>query len=493
MANAPLAGLNVLVVDDEPLLRRHLLATLERLGAETSGADSLRAARQLANELGFDFVLLDVNLPDGLGTDLLRERAFGGQTGVVVMTSEGGIRGAVEAIQLGAIDYIAKPFEPEALSLVLTRGRRSRAQARADEHRKSESTANAFFFGESLANLEQQLARILAADRRLGTELAPVLVQGETGTGKTAIARWLHDKGPRAEGPIVEMNCSAIPESLAESELFGHEKGAFTDARSVRLGLFEAAAGGTLFLDEINSLSLPVQGKLLSAIEERRVRRVGGNRVLPIDVRIVAASNRDLRQEVAAGRFREDLFHRLDLFRIAIPPLRERGADIIRLAEALIQRACRRHRLPPKPIAELGRRRLLNYGWPGNVRELSHEVERALVFEDGPALQFDSLLGAGGGETAGTTTADQRFPAPNLAPGSGVPTDEWFNAAYRFPESGFQLEEAILRLIRHALQQKAGNVSGAARLLGVSRDYLRYRLAPQRDDAVETDAARGPA
>jgi DNA-binding NtrC family response regulator len=489
MATAPLAGLNVLVVDDEPLLRRHLLATLERLGAETTGADSLRAARQLANELGFDFVLLDVNLPDGCGIDLLRERAFGNHTGVVIMTSEGGIRGAVEAIQLGAIDYLTKPFEPEALSLVLSRGRRSKAQARADEHRKSESTANTFYFGESLAPLEQQLARILAADRRLATELPPVLVQGETGTGKTAIARWIHERGPRADGPIVEMNCSAIPESLAESELFGHEKGAFTDARAVRLGLFEAAAGGTLFLDEINSLSLPVQGKLLSAIEERRVRRVGGNRVLPIDVRIIAASNRDLRQEVVAGRFREDLFHRLDLFRIAIPPLRARGADIVRLAEALIQRASRRHRLAPKPISELGNRRLLNYGWPGNVRELAHEVERALVFEDGPGLQFDSLMGAGGAghsDSPPSAAGIEPLPAPT---GSGFAGNDWFNEAFSFPDAGFQLEEAILRLIHHALKQKNGNVSGAARILGVSRDYLRYRLAPQRADGMASEGS----
>lgn len=490
MPNEPLAGMNVLVVDDEPMLRRHLVATLERMGADASGADSLRAARLMANELGFDFVLLDVNLPDGLGTDLLREKTFGHHTGVIVMTAEGGIRGAVEAIQLGALDYLAKPFEPEALVLTLSRGRRSRAQARAEEQRKSDSPAGAFFFGESMAALELQLGRILAADRRLGTELPPVLIQGETGTGKTTIARWLHERGPRPDGPMVDMNCSAIPESLAESELFGHEKGAFTDARSARLGLFEAAAGGTLFLDEIHSLSPALQGKLLTAIEERRIRRVGGNRSVPVDVRIIAAANRDLRQEVAGGRFREDLFHRLDLFRIAIPPLRVRGGDILRLAETLIQKCSRRHRLPAKPISELGQRRLLHYGWPGNVRELAHEVERALVFEDGPELQFDPLLGAGG--AAGQNPASPSgADAPALS-GSGVSgTGEWFYPGYRFPESGFSLEDAILRLIHHALSQSGGNVSGAARLLGVSRDYLRYRLAPTRTEAGDSPETAG--
>ena len=263
MPPTPLAGLTVLVVDDEPLLRRHIVASLERLGADVSNADCLAAARRHAAQSSFDFVLLDVHLPDGLGTDLLREKAFGSHAGIVVMTAEGGVQGAVEAIKLGAIDYLPKPFEPEALALSLSRGRRSRQAARVEEHRNSVSAPNLnFFFGEALGPLQAQLDRILLADRRLESNLPPVLLLGETGTGKTTLARWLHQKGPRASGPFIEANCSAIPDSLAESELFGHEKGAFTDARSARIGLFEAAAGGTLFLDEINSLPLSLQGKL---------------------------------------------------------------------------------------------------------------------------------------------------------------------------------------------------------------------------------------
>ena len=219
------------------------------------------------------------------------------------------------------------------------------------------------------------------------------MIEGETGTGKTSIARWLHHHGPRAAGPLVEVNCPALPESLAESELFGHERGAFTDAKSARMGLFEAAKGGTLFLDELASLSLGLQAKVLKAIEDRRIRRLGGNREIDVDVRIIAASNRDLGQAVEAGEFRDDLHHRLSLFRLKIPPLRDRGDDILTLAEHLLTQLCQRHRVAPKAISPSGRARLLGHAWHGNVRELSHELERTIVFEDGDEWEFAALPG----------------------------------------------------------------------------------------------------
>src|SRR5436190_8462913 len=460
MHDATLSGLSILIVEDEALLRKQIGAHLEKRGADVTGADTLQAARRFLAELSFDFVLLDVNLPDGRGTELLKGKTLPADSGVIVMTAEGGVNGAVEAVRLGALDYLVKPFDLAELPLVIGRARQTKQTARVDEHRRREAPERAFFFGSSLAALEDQLQKIIAADIRMQERLSPVLIHGETGTGKTTVARWLHRQGPRAAQPLVEVNCPALPETLAESELFGHERGAFTDARSARMGLFEAADGGTLFLDELPSLSLAMQAKVLTAIEDRKIRRVGGTREIPVDVRIIAATNRDLKLLVAEGRFREDLLHRLDLFRLHLAPLRERGDDTLKLAENLLTRLHQRHRLPRKTISEHGKKRPLSYHWPGNVRELAHEIERAIVFSDTDTLDFQHL----------EPSASDRL-------ATSGPRDDWFNPDFTFPAEGFLLEEAINRLIQHALSQTEQNVSAAARLLGVSRDYLRYRLA----------------
>jgi transcriptional regulator with GAF, ATPase, and Fis domain len=290
--------------------------------------------------------------------------------------------------------------------------------------------------------------------------LPPVLIQGETGTGKTSFARWLHEHGPRSAQEMVEINCSALPESLAESELFGHEKGAFTDAKSGRIGLFEAASGGTLFLDELPSLSLPLQAKVLTAIEDRSIRRVGGNRSIQIDIRIIAATNRDLKTLIEQGDFREDLFHRLDLYRVAIPPLRERGREILDLAEQLKNRLCRQHRLPRKSIAKEGQERLLAQPWPGNVRELAHELERAIVFEEGRELSFPQLASLSEHHTSRSDGVD------------------WLNEEALFED--FSLEKAIDHLVDLAMRRSNNNVSAAARLLDMPWDFVRYRLKKRR-------------
>jgi DNA-binding NtrC family response regulator len=464
MAEATLAGLSILIVEDEPLLRRQIAAELERLGADATGATSVDTARRFLGDLSFDFVLLDVNLPDGKGTDLLKEKAFSPNTAVIVMTAHGGVGGAVESMRLGAVDYLVKPFDSAELPLVIARAHRVRQSARLEEHRRGDSdqSGDGFFFGASLAAMERQLEKILAADERMQTELPPVLIQGETGTGKTTIARYLHHRGPRSRQSLVEMNCSALPETLAESELFGHERGAFTDARAARIGLFEAASGGTLFLDELPSLSLGLQAKVLKTIEDHRIRRLGGNKEIPVDVRVIAAAQRDLKPMVASGHFREDLFHRLDLYRVQIPPLRERGEDIVTLAERLMDRLARRHRVPAKKITAEGRQRLLAHAWPGNVRELSHELERAIVFDESEELHFPGLAAA---SALGLAPADPK---------------DWLNPRFSYPAEGFSLEEAINRLMALALKQTNNNVSAAARLLGVSRDYIRYRLASSK-------------
>jgi DNA-binding NtrC family response regulator len=448
------------VLEDELLLRKRLAGFLEKEGAEVTAAASIGEARRALEGLSFDVAIVDVNLPDGRGTDLLREKLFPPTTNVLVMTAEGGVAGAIEAIRAGAADYLVKPFDPDELPVRIAQARRARQVKRADEFRRGQE--NELVFGQSLAPVHEQLLKITAADRRLGRNLPPVLIEGETGTGKTAVARWIHRNGPRADEPLIELNCSALPEALAEAELFGHERGAFTDAKSARMGLMEAADGGTLFLDELPSLAPSLQAKLLTAIEDHTLRRVGATRSTSVDARIIAATNADLASLVSGGRFREDLMHRLDLFRVRLPPLRDRGNDIVILAEELLGRVCRRYGMPPQVIPAEGRTRLLSHRWPGNVRELAHEIERAVVFGGADGLLFKHL-----GSEAGT------------APGS-----DWLRPGFVFPPAGFSLEAAIDELVGLAVRQAEGNVSAAARLLGVSRDVVRYRIKGKESEAV---------
>jgi DNA-binding NtrC family response regulator len=450
----PLAQREILLLEDDPALRRRLGATLRALGGEVAEATNLAEARRLLRDLRFDYALVDLHLPDGDALMLLREGAFSENTGVVVMTAFGGIPQAVEAMRLGAGDYLTKPFEPEALPVAFLRCRQQRTAARRTEHQNVTAADGAeLFFGHSLEPVRRQLDTILAAERRLGRRLPPVLIEGETGTGKSALARWLHRHGPRASQPFVAVNCAALPEQLAESELFGHERGAFTDARQARTGLFEAADGGTLFLDEIASLSAPIQAKVLTAIEDGRIRRLGGNKEIEIDARVIAASNRPLRALAETGGFREDLYQRLNLLPITLPPLRDRGADIVELARQLLAATARRHRLRPLSISADGARRLRAQRWPGNVRELAHEIERAVIFGQEGALDF-----------------------AHLEAGAAAPLHDWRNPAWRLPESGFSLDQVTNALIEDALRETGGNVSAAARRLGVTRQFLRYRL-----------------
>jgi DNA-binding NtrC family response regulator len=462
MGKSPLAGLNILLLEDDVLLRKRLTGYLEKEKAEVTPVNSLAAARNALESLSFEAALIDVNLPDGRGTDLLRQKLFPPTTTVIVMTAEGVVAGAVEALQAGAADYLVKPFDLEELPVRFAQARRTRQAKRVDEFRRGQESE--LVFGASLNGVREQLTRITTADRRLSGHLPPVLIEGETGTGKTAIARWIHRNGPRAEEPLIELNCSALPEALAEAELFGHERGAFTDAKTARIGLMEAADGGTLFLDELPSLAAGLQAKLLTTLEDHLLRRVGASRSVPVDARIIAATNVDLGTLVAAGKFREDLFHRLDLFRVRLPPLRERGEDILVLAEELMARVSRRYGQKASAIPAEGRRRLLAHRWPGNVRELAHEIERAVVFGGERGLTFPHL---GGGPAAndGRTNLSVDCLRPDFV----------------FPESGFMMEEAIDELVLRAVKQANGNVSAAARLLGVSRDVVRYRIRGTRE------------
>jgi DNA-binding NtrC family response regulator len=455
-------GSEVILIEDDAPFRKRLAAYLSHLGAEVTEAGRVDEARRQLKDLQFEFALVDLHLPDGEVLSLLREGAFSENTAIVVMTAFGGVKQAVEAMRLGAGDYLSKPFEPEELPLAFARCRSQRIAARRAEHRAAQTGADAdqIFFGESLRSVRHQLDTILAAERRLEGILPPVLIEGETGTGKSILARWLHRQGPRSSEPFIGLNCAALPEALAEAELFGHERGAFTDAKRARIGLFEAADGGTLFLDEIGSLASATQAKVLTAVEEGVIRRLGGTRELSVNVRLITASNRPLETMVREGTFREDLFHRLNLIRIALPPLRERGTDILPMARHLLSKIAARHRLKGLTITAEGEARLLAQPWKGNVRELAHEIERAVIFGGDTPFDFAGL----GGEP------------PPLAGG-------WRNPAWRMPEEGFSLDATIDELIAEALRESGNNVSAAARRLGVTRDFVRYRLSGSKAES----------
>jgi len=409
----------------------------------------------------FDFLFLDLNLPDGRGLSLLEEVELTRGVATIVITSDGQLNVAVEAMRLGAVDFLTKPLDVDAALLAVARASDRQRALRRAAHRQdaSEREHAGLFFGRRLELVRDQVDRIVAAEAKLSGRLPPVLIEGETGVGKTTLARWLHQQGARGNREMVEINCATLPEALAESELFGHEKGAFTDARETRPGMFEAADQSTLFLDEVSSLPLSIQAKLLTALEDGAIRRVGGQRKIPVNVRVICASLRDLGQLVADGLFREDLRHRLDLLRLRVPPLRECPEDLPRLAGHLLDGLARRYGTPAASLSAKGRDRLMRYDWPGNVRELSHELERAMILEDPAALDL-AQLGAVVGETPAPASRD----------------DDWLAPGWQMPEDGFSVEQATQRFIQIALEAAGDNVSAAARRLGVPRDFVRYRL-----------------
>ena len=456
-----LKGKEVLLLEDDLLLGKCIEAFLCGLGMEVTRVESCTHAKSALQEMFFDFALFDLNLPDGDSLSLLKSGYIADNTLCILMTGEGGVKSAVESIRLGAADYLSKPFDVEELPLVFQQAQANRKNKRLVEHvtKNTKKRAEHLFFEGSFGGDLQQLEKILSADNRLKECLPPLLIDGPTGAGKSTYARWVHANGPRSEAPFIALNCSAIAENLIESEMFGHEKGAFTDAKDGRIGLFEAADGGTLFLDEVTSLSLSAQAKLLLAIESQKIRRVGGNKDIAIDARIIAAANCDLRKMIAEGRFREDLFHRLDLLRISIPPLSQRSKDLPKLADHFLLTLSQKYHLTKPELDSESVRYLQSHSWPGNNRELLHELERAIVLhEPGTTLSLPSANQFIAGAKPETQSTD------------------WLNEDFEFPESGFAYEKEILRLINLAIEQTNGNVSEAARRLGVPRDYLRYRL-----------------
>ena len=463
-----MSGSTILIVDDERTLAKAIKAFLADQGYEVEVAGDAETAVNLLNDLHPDVVFTDVRLPGMSGIDLLRRiREFDPTIAVVVMTAHGSIEGAVEAVKLGAVDYVKKPIDLEEVKLLADRAREtSRLKQELSYYRQRAAGSAAFaeVLGDSPA-----IRAVLERARQIAAlhETPPVLITGETGTGKGLVARTIHSSGPRSARPFIEINCTALPATLMEAELFGYERGAFTDAKASKLGLFEAAEGGFLFLDEVGDIELALQGKLLRAIEDRTVRRLGGIRDRTIDVRILAATNRDLERESQSERFRKDLYFRLAVILLRLPPLRERGEDILMLAETFLRRFSAKYGKVVHGIDPAARRMLLSYPWPGNVRELSHVIERAVLWSRGPVIDSDHLSLTVPSAESGPRSVERPPAAASSGPAPGGSS---------IPPEGTDLAKWERSMLEQALREAGGNQTKASQRLGISRDTLRYRM-----------------
>lgn len=394
----------ILVIEDETVIRNALRRLLERNGYQVLEAASVEAARRLEELDGTDLVIADLRLPGAPGTDAIGLVA---EAPVLIMTSFASVRSAVDSMKQGAVDYIAKPFNHDEMLLSVERVLGERRLARQNRALKSD-VARSYPVSGMVGNSRPMREVFQRIDKVAPTD-ATVLVAGESGTGKELVARAIHDKSRRSGAPLVVMNCAAIPANLIESELFGHEKGAFTSAVRAQEGLIETADGGTLFLDEIGELTLEAQARLLRVLEDGEIRRVGAAHTKKVDIRLIAATHRDLRRMVSENAFREDLFFRLNVMEIHLPPLRERGDDIRELAQALLARSCERLHRPGLRLEPDAVDALCGYHWPGNVRELEHAIERAVILCDSDMIGCDLLaLNSGrtrqGADNGGTRT-----------------------------------------------------------------------------------------
>ena len=458
----------ILVVDDEQLIRWSLTEALRNWGYSSVEAGTGAAALSAFDTEQPAAILLDVNLPDGSGLDVLREIKRRQPDAVVIMiTGNVLVADTIAALRGGAYDFIGKPINLEELQVTIRNGIEAQSLRKEVKLFRRER-ARQFSFDQIVGSSPGMRNMFALARKVAGSEVSSVLLEGESGTGKDMVAKAIHYGSRRADAPFVAINCAAIPANLVESELFGYEKGAFTDAKARKEGLFEQAEGGTLFLDEIGELELSLQAKLLRGLEEGAFRRVGGLRDIALDVRVIAASNRDLKTESAAGRFRPDLYYRLSVIQIEIPPLRERGDDVIMLAEHYITHFNERLRKHISGLSSEVEETFRRYSWPGNVRELRNVIERVMILEDGDLITTaylprglnpdEGISQAKSDSTKQPSQQDGRMRGFNLPPG------------------GLVLDDLEMSLVRQALERSGGNQTRAAELLGISRDQLRYRL-----------------
>jgi DNA-binding NtrC family response regulator len=438
----------ILVVDDDQVIRWTLSEALQSWGFATVEAGlAAEAVKQFQTELPAG-VLLDIDLPDGSG---------------LMITGNVKVDSTISALRGGAYDFIGKPINLEELRVTLRNAIETR-QLRREVAQVRKERAREFNFSQIVGESPAMKKMLGLAAKVAESEVSSVLLQGESGTGKDLVAKAIHYGSQRAEGPFVAVNCAALPATLIESELFGYEKGAFTDAKARKEGLFEQAEGGTLLLDEIGELELSLQAKLLRVLEEGAFRRVGGLKDIPLDVRVLAASNRDLKTESEAGRFRLDLYYRLSIIQIDIPPLRERGDDVLLLSQHYIDMiGARLRRNKVNGLSPEVQKVFRNYDWPGNVRELRNVIERALILEDTDKITTEYLPGG--------LLAPARVAQAVTAGGNAEPMTRFV-----LPQEGISLDEAELSFVKQAIERSGGNQTRAAELLGISRDQLRYRL-----------------
>ncbi len=455
----------VLVVDDEGAQREILRTILTSEGYRVETAGSAAEALQRSGRMRFDLVLTDLRMPgaDGLSLvgQLTREDP---PTLVILMTAYGSRDSAEQALKQGAFDYLTKPLERD--ELLLTVGRAFERIRLIQENRLLRQQLEERFRVEGIVGSHYRMQEVFDKLHKISNSTSTVLITGESGTGKELIARAIHRHSPRKDRPFVAVSCAAIPETLIESELFGYEKGAFTGAISRRLGLFEAADKSTLFLDEIGELNVNLQAKVLRALQEREIRRVGGREDIKVDVRIIAATNKDLEAEVKRGAFRDDLYYRLNVVTLNLPPLRERSTDVPQLVQFFVARACQDAGRSPMAITTEAMRLLLNYHWPGNVRQLDTVLQRAVLLSDGRAIDFMDL------------PIEVRFSdLPHREPGAAASASgAEAPYHYRLPAEGINLEEAEREFILQAMEMSSGVIAKAARLLGLSYRTLQYRL-----------------
>jgi DNA-binding NtrC family response regulator len=467
---------SVLVVDDEQVLATAMADYLSRYGYAASVDGSGEKALKTIEEAPPDLIILDYRLPRMDGLQVLRKiKESHPEIGVIMLTAHGTVDKAVEAIKLGAFDYLSKPIDLEELRLVVEKAleelRRGREldylRSRTDKENPSHEIIGS---SEKMRDVQKLIEQISSIEATSGREAPAILITGETGTGKELVARVIHARSRRSQGPFVEVNCAAIPATLLEAELFGYEKGAFTDAKNAKMGLFEAADGGTLFLDEIGSMDLGIQAKLLKAIEEKSVRRLGSIRSRRFDVMLIAATNQPLERAIQERLFREDLYYRLKVLTVHLPPLRERGDDAVRLAEHFTAMHARRYNRGKKELSGPAKQLIAGYRWPGNVRELANVIERAVLLNAGTVIGPEALA----------INGIAHEPAPEAAKSKdGLLAIDL--------SKGIVLEDLERTIIERVLSQTKWNRTRAAQMLGLSRETLRYRIEKHNLKAPEAD------